>query len=499
MRGRLPVIKSALAIVLVLTAHAHAEGPPPVHLYVTGPIDSAVVAQTLATELERPIAVVSDGDASCGAPCLVVALSGATATVTFATATTTRERTIELGAEHARWPELITLLAGNLVRDDASGLLVEPPGAAPTVVVVPPPLFVDPPAVVAPPALAPVIQLRHTSAPFGIGLVPGLSTDLLDLQRSHAIAIGAVAGAWGDVHGVAVSGAVDVAHDVWGAQIAGAVASANAIAGTQIAGAVAVAAHTAGTQIAGAVTVAGAAHVQIAGAVAAADRADVQVAGAVNTSRRAATQIAGAVNVAGHLTGLQLGTINVASRNDGVQIGVINVAGGPDGESFGLINIVPGGRTDVEASVDDDRLGTVLLRHGSRRWHNIYGIGGEHVDVRTGAPEDDLWMFGFGFGPSLHTGKLPVDLEVMTWHVNHGAGYDTQLSLLNQLRLSVGVALGPVTLVAGGAVNVYVSNDYASPLDEPAAASATHALVDVQGNGDVYVRIWPSVFIGARL
>jgi hypothetical protein len=220
---------------------------------------------------------------------------------------------------------------------------------------------------------------------------------------------------------------------------------------------------------------------------------DFQIAGAVSASTTANTQVAGGVNVTGHLVGFQLAPINVARRNDGVQLGVINVGGGPDGDSFGLINIVPGGRTELEATMDTDKIGTVMLRHGGRHWHNVYGFGGQSITEPTGAPSDDVWMFGLGVGPSLHVGGLPVDVEAMTWQVNHGHRYDDHLSLLNQLRLTVGVPLGPVTLVAGGAINAYVSNDHSSPF-----ITARTTTPDPMST-EVTVKLWPSLFVGARI
>jgi hypothetical protein len=399
---------------------------------------------------------------------------------------------------------MLTLLAGNLVRDEAADLLPDPP--APEPVVEAPPV----------PAPAPVLQAHAQIAiaiaperisPIGFGLVPGISTDLLDLSRSHMISIGLVASVSGNVHGLAISGAVDVAHRVSGLQLSGAVAVAGDLRGVQLAGAVTVADHSIGTQIAGAVSVAdvantqfagavSAAHrsqLQIAGAVTASDVAAMQVAGAVSVAHEAATQISGAVNVTGHLSGFQLAPINVARRNDGVQLGVINIGGGPDGDSFGLINIVPGGRTDLEASVDSDGIGTVMLRHGGRHWHNVYGFGGQHVSEQTGTPNDDVWMYGLGIGPSFHVAGLPTDVDVIAWEVSHGDHHEEHLSLLNQLRVTVGVPVGPVTLVAGAALNAYVSSDHTSPF------ITVRTITPDPMNTDVTVKVWPSVFVGARL
>src|SRR6185436_18279970 len=107
---------------------------------------------------------------------------------------------------------------------------------------------------------------------------------------------------------------------------------------------------------------------------------------------------------------------------DGVQVGVVNV-GSADGFSFGLINIVPGGRADLEAAVDSSRLGTLLFRHGGRRWHNAYGVGGH-------PGSQDVWMYGLGFGPSWRAGSTVFDLELLGWQINHGASHYDGISLL---------------------------------------------------------------------
>lgn len=519
---------TSLATVLLLASRAHAGNASPIELTVTGSVDAGVVATSIASELARPVTPIA-ATAACHAPCLAIAVTKSAATVTFTTTEGgTRQRTIDLGSDRAQWTTMLTLLAGNLVRDEAADLLADAP-------VVSPAESDDAPAEAPPPIVAKPLPPAPISM-LTVGLVPGLSTDLLDLQRSHRIAIGLVASATGNVHGLALSGAVDVVHGMSGLQISGAVAVAGDLTGVQIAGAVTVADQSNGAQFAGAVSLAHRAHLQVAGAVTAADqahtqvagavsvakrsdfqiagavsasyqastqiagavalseRSDFQIAGAVTSSREANTQVSGGVNVAGHLSGFQLAPINVARRNDGVQLGVINIGGGPDGDSFGLINIVPGGRTDLEASVDSDRIGTLMLRHGGRHWHNVYGFGGQHVDAVDGAPNNDVWMYGLGIGPSFHVANLPVDLDVIAWEVNHGDHHEDHVSLLNQLRLTVGVPVGPVTLVAGGALNAYVSSDHSSPF----ITARTTMPIDPMDT-TVTVKVWPSLFVGARI
>jgi hypothetical protein len=459
-----PTLLLALALV---PATLHAEPAPALPIAVTGPIDPSLVAASVASELAQPVARIDQ----CTAGCLAVAVVDQQATVTYrAPDGSIRARTIALPADGSQWPLLVSLLAGNLVRDEADALLVDDP---PREVPAPPP-----PTPVAPPVFVPAPAPRF--APFALSLVPGVSTDLLDLQRSHAVSIGLVAESSAHVRGVAISGAVDVAGEVDGAQIAGAVGVAKSLAGAQVSGAVAVAGESTGVQVAGAAAVSmNSRGTQIAGAVAVA-------------SATAGTQIAGAVTVTDHLAGVQIAPINIARRNDGVQIGVINFGGGPDGDAFGLINIVPGGRTDLEAAIDSDRTGTLLFRHGGRHWHNVYGVGGQQIDTPSSMPNDDVWMFGLGFGPSFHLGGLPTDLEAIAWHVGHGSEFDNHLSLLAQARMTTSIPLGHLAVIVGGAINTYVTTDAGSPL---AIARTTGESM----TSDVRVRVWPTAFVGVRL
>lgn len=306
---------------------------------------------------------------------------------------------------------------------------------------------------------------------------------------------GAVATA-GLLRGVQLGGAVAIATEVRGTQIGGAVAAASEVRGLQLGGALAVATRSIGVQGAGAaVYTEGDAGVQLGGAVAiAAGDSATQLAGAINiTGGVAHTQIAGAINIARRLEGAQVGVLNIAGKVDGVQIGVVNIGGGNDGVSLGLVNIVPGGRTDLEASVDSRAIGSVLLRHGSRRWHNVYGLAGQRVDQDLVSGIDDVWMYGLGFGPSWQRGATHLDLEAMAWQVNYGSRHSDDLSVLGQLRLSVARPLGPVTMVVGGAVNSFVSTDQRQPF-----LARSRGAVPAS-SGDVDVKTWGSVFVGVRL
>ncbi|HEY4240813.1 MAG TPA: hypothetical protein VGM88_13415 [Kofleriaceae bacterium] len=482
--NRTSMLAAALAAALAalvaapLAAHAqpadaHAQpADAPIHLVLRGADDAEAFRAHLEEELGEPVALVRG---ACEAICVDVSIDGTTATVLVSPRSgTVRERSVELGDDHAQWPTIVTLLAGNLARDEAADMLAAlPPREPPVVVVIPP--HDAPPRPLAPPP--PAYEQRM----FTFGLVPLLDSDFTHVGRiRHDFAVDLVFGVHGGSSVLAIGGAASVeTGPVSGFQIGGAATVAGELHGVQIAGAVAVAERVRGTQVAGALTVSeGDANVQIAGGLAVAKR----VVGA---------QVAGGLNIAGTVDGAQIAPINIARRNDGVQVGVVNIGGGNDGYSIGLLNFVRGGRTDLEAAFDTNQLGTLVLRHGSRHWHNAYGIGGRHEDDAAMGKTNNVWLFGLGMGPTWTALDGRIDVDAMAWHVAHGDTFG-DFSLLNQLRVTYEHKLGPVGLIAGAAANVLVTDDHSQPLLLERRASAA----DDKG---VSVLIWPSAFVGVRL
>lgn len=493
-----------------------------------GAVDAKAIAGAIAAELGVATTLV-DTDAACTAPCISISVDDrAHAAIVVVMPDATRQRTIDLPASPGAAAEVVALVVGNLARDEASALLADRAPATIEVVpsIAPPPAHAvelgadapisDPalappiaattaaPIAAAPPATAPPAAApRDPEAPtrFAIGLVPPLALDLEGARGTPGgVAIDLVIGGRRRLAAFNVAGVGSiVTEDMTGTQIGGAFTAAGRIDGAQIAGAVAAARHLRGTQIAGAVAAAGDARgTQIAGAVAAAgDTRGTQIAGGAAIARDLrGTQIAGGVAIARDVHGVQLSPINVARRLDGVQVGVVNVAGGGDGVSIGLLNLVRGGRTELEATLDHRALGTVVLRHGSRRWHNVYGVGGkvERSLVDDELTGDDAWMYGLGFGPSWQRGRTTVDVEAMAWHVVYGDDLDAEeLDLLGQLRLVVGHPIGPASLVVGGALNAYVTTD------EQRRELGALRMAPAPGADDVRVTLWPSAFVGLRL
>ena len=121
------------AIVLLalgLATSAHAEDRAALQLVVQGAIDTESLRSRVAAELGLDVALV---DGACDTPCVDVAIDrNRTAKLRFTPRTgASRERTVTLGDDPRQWPLVITLLAGNVVRDEAADLLALLPSREP--------------------------------------------------------------------------------------------------------------------------------------------------------------------------------------------------------------------------------------------------------------------------------------------------------------------------------------------------------------------------------
>ena len=489
---------------LLVPATAHADGDP-VRLLVRGPLEPTAVAAAVADELGVATSIVTDDDA-CVAPCAVVTIDASrVASIHLRGATGVQVRTIELPASERAATDVVALVIGNLARDESAALLAalaiaapvsEPIPAAPVIVPAPAPA----PAPAAPAAPTPTTDPERPRARgVSLGFLPLVALDIgpgdklaIDLiagarSRTYGVNLAGVGGVTGHVHGTQVGGAFAIAREVRGAQVGGALAIAREVRGAQIGGALAIAREVRGAQIGGAIAIAR----EVRG---------TQVAGALAVSEgHVGTQVAGALNVAaGRVRGAQVAPFNYAGTVDGVQVGVVNVARSGDGVSLGLLNIVRGGRTELEATLDDHAVGALVLRHGSRRWHNVYGVAArtERTLFDDAWNDDDMWMYGLGFGPSWQSGVTTLDVELMAWHVFYGSDVTQELDGLAQLRAVVGHRLGPASLVVGGALNAYVTTDEARTGYGARIAPGT---MPPARSDDVRVDLWPSVFAGVRL
>jgi hypothetical protein len=402
-----------------------------------------------------------------------------TATVTY-TRSDGRKivRTVTLPERRDDAIETVALLAGNLVRDQLSGF-AEPPATS---------IAATAPAP-APASAADVPPVRVV--PFELGLVPPASTDLVyGVPVAHRFAVGLVAGYGHGVRGVSLAGAVDVQDgSVEGVQVAGALDVVRGPErGVQIAGPANVATgRVAGVQVAGALN------------VAADDVRGLQIAGAANvaTGRVAGVQLAGALNVADESSGAQIAPFNVARRAHGLQLGVVNYgdADADDGGlSIGVFSIVRHGLTEVDAAAESYGGLSITLRHGRRRFYNLYGAA---TTSTSDGDAEGVQMAGLGFGSRLGSGEIagaPVDVDVdlMGWSLS-GNGVVGGNNVLGRLRLGAAVGFGHVAVFAGVAANCFVA-------DQNEQGDALHPELDRSWRrDDVTTRLWPSLYAGIRV
>jgi len=464
---RASLAAAVLAVAAPAAAQAGAGAPPPssasqlvlgIEIRVApAELDAGAVREAITSDLGVQLTDVTAQRPALGV--IVVTLDRSAAHVVYRRdGADTIERTLALPSVPNERVQLIAFLVTNLVRDQASEALAQlaRPGAVPTV---------DVRAVLAtPPAHA---QLAT------IGLVPPLQVDRLFAPRSVVgFGVYGVMGMQDGTRYASVSGAVDYQRQfASGVQIGGAAAYSPVVAGAQIAGAVSISRQHEGLQLAGAASISSRVRgLQLAGAATVAD----EVTG---------VQVAGAANVAGDVHGMQLGAVNIATRMHGLQLGIINISdGNDDAIPIGLINFARHGRTAVEASADSSEMTSLTLRHGPRYVHNVWGfayIGGY-----------DEVMAGVGIGTHADIAAIGIDVDAMSWNPIEDNG---GLTMLNQLRATVAVPVGPVDIVGGAIGNVYVE-DGASILKE------LHPhLETTYTSGATRVVIWPSAFLGVRL
>jgi hypothetical protein len=379
-------------------------------------VDDATLRAAIDRELQG---VPRDGQ-------LDVRLEGGVATVTYIRPdglALARSVTLPPRADDA--VELVALLAGNLVRDQAGDVLADLSLPAP-----------------------PPYEPRRV--PVSVGIFPPISTDLAYGEPVIPyVALNVAVGVSPGLRGVAMAGAIDIQRDLAvGAQLAGAtVLAMKDMKGFQAAG-----------------------------------------AASITLGHISGMQTAGVLAMADSFSGLQWAPVNIARRARGLQLGIFNYADELDGVSIGAVSIVrKGGITEVDAWGESNGTAHLMLRHGARWFHNVYGVA-------TKAPGDSsVQMYGLGFGGRMVSGPIDGDVTVMTW-TGGGPGLDSDLTLLNQARVTLGVGLGRrFALLAGASLNVFVG-------DNLEKADALNPVLDTTfTDGETSVRMWPSFFAGLRV
>lgn len=411
-------------------------------------LDPEALREAIAAELGVDVALAAPGIVGRGT--LVVRGDGKNVVVTF-----TREgkgvvRTIERPTKPETAIEMIALLSGNLVRDEASGLIddlrkkAHPPAPAP----VPGPA----PASAPPTATTPIRDPGPCAfSPdhwwWGIDLAPGAGMSSVERGRGvRAISIGAAGTLTRSVHGVDVAGGIALTRQ--------------AMCGAQIAG--------------GATLTLGRAHgLQLSGGVAFAGGVDGAQIASVNVS-------------SGDVRGVQIGVVNVSAGDvRGLQLGVVNVA--KDGDAaLGVVSIYRHGRTNLDAVSSENGTVVASVEHGGRVLHNLYSFG----ERRSG--DDTRLIVGLGLGARVVGNEdFTFDIDLQHFWVVKPSMYTS----MEQIRalFAVKIASG-FSIIAGPTWSLLVTKD---PTDK--AGSVLPSTDLTHAGATTRVISWPGITFGVRL
>lgn len=417
------------------------------------------------------------------------------------------ERDVELPDAPDRAVEVISLLAGNVVRDEAAELVAalrkppdKPSPPSPPALRFPPPEAQRRPP---PRRSTPCKAADAATLPAGVDFVPGAgSSSHFGLSTTRRFSLNILGGYGAGIAGVELGGLANIESTfACGLQLAGIVnIVAGPVEGLQLAGIANAAGHVTGGQ--------GSLINVAAGEVEGAQIGILDVA----TGEIDGVQ-AGVVNFArGDVLGLQLGVLNVALGSvKGAQLGLVNIA---DKSSFslGFINVIRGGPLHVDLWGQETGILMAGLKHGTDHFHNIYGFGVRPVDVGAGgdasadprssgdgagvrtAGDSAALAFTFGMGGhfslsdrlSLATDVLVYSLHAMTTFAPYAA--------LTQARVIVGLrVVDGLGIYAGPSYNVSVAAKAADASMSPYGVNFRFANTKVATEG------WPGAVLGVEL
>ncbi len=432
--------------------------PVPVSLILDVAAEAPVDAERLraAVALELGVPVVWQRNAAGGT--LVVRQAGPRVIVSFDGPDGRHDgRGIPLAGDSAQAESDITLLAGNVARDQAAQFVPPPPPAWPALPPAPTPV-----AMALPPPRPSPCNAAGPRLLVGVDLAPWIGVSTADAGRSiRSFSFGALGALSGGVRGLAMSGLVDI--------------SRGPLCGLQVSGIVNIAANARGAQVSGIVNIA-------------ADARGAQVSGIVNVAQRlAGVQIAGVVNSSqGDSSGVQIGTVNVTvGRMDGVQIGVVNYAGDADFQ-LGLVNINASGRFLLDAWANPE-MGLVLagVKHGGARYHWIYALGVRAADAAR------PWA-ALGVGAHVTPAdKLYADLDVID-ELQLAFRSSSTATALYQARVVVGYRVLPqLAVFAGPTYNLLAAAT-------TARTGAPGYATDLADTSSTTYLSWPGVTLGVE-
>jgi hypothetical protein len=484
----------------------------------TAPVQSSVLALAVgpgvvdrvalraALEAELGVVVEDAGNAPAYMPTLsVVTLPNGNTEVALSSRTvprSTREFLLSAQIPEER-VEMVTLIAANLIRNEAAALLPE---------LKPKPVTLEP----SPEPKPPPAQLSDPCTPvrpreFGIDLAPGVGASSQQRGRiaTRAFSLSFAGALYDRLQGldIAWTGASIVRKSVCGAQLGGGAtvswgpvvgaqaAVFNLIKGSLTGVQAGVASVTIGDIVGAQAAVVTINHGHLTGAQLAvatyARRGIVGVqASVLNLSLGATTgaQLGVANYSGGSVRGAQLGVANIsASEVRGLQLGVFNYAERSTA-SLGLLSIVRRGRTSIDLTgTIDSSLVLASATHGGKYIHNIVGVG-----LRAN-PGDTRMATVFGIGVrALSNRWLRLDVDVLSHNVYTQDVARKGVSMVAQVRV-------PVTFMIVRGLGVMVAPSYNfSIIDQDETRELNNFASTSIQRGDPNIRGWVGGTLGLR-
>lgn len=214
--------------------------------------------------------------------------------------------------------------------------------------------------------------------------------------------------------------------------------------------------------------------------------------GVVNVALAESGAQLGVANLAwGKLRRTQLGALNIAKDDVPVQVGVVNVSRRAR-VPIGALSIVREGRTTIDAWATEN--GTLLagVSHGGEVIHNIYGAG-----ARVGS-KGPRAVFTLGIGARLFNDRLlTLDFDALYELVSQTDRFTTD-TMLGRARLTAAITLyDRLALLVAAGYAVMATDD---PDEAPQAPFDTDTvLARGKGNADHVVYGFPTAAAGLRV
>jgi hypothetical protein len=217
-----------------------------------------------------------------------------------------------------------------------------------------------------------------------------------------------------------------------------------------------------------------------------------QIAGLLNMARVMTGAQVGVANAASYIEGAQVGVFNIGGQVEGCQIGLFNIAKNVELYSLGLFNFILKGKTSLNLWMDDLGFWTFGIKHGTRKFYNLYMLGTDGGF--------DRGLFGLGYGITIkQKGNLRLSTDLLVRAIfPKGELFSDGIGLFSSLRFVLDYELSSsLILQAGLSCNYYNEFDDNGCTGSISIPKPFHKL-SWKGS-DSSNRFWPGLFIGVEV